>query len=86
MSTRTVRAALLQTDWAGTKDEMIDKHEEAAREAAAAGCAGVLLPGALLRAVLLPGAGDQYYDYTEKIPDGPTTQRFQTHRQGDSAW
>ena len=26
----TVRAALLQTDWPGTKDEMLDKHEQAA--------------------------------------------------------
>ncbi|MDQ3351893.1 MAG: acyltransferase, partial [Actinomycetota bacterium] len=32
-----VRAAVLQTDWAGTKDAMTDKHEEAAREAAADG-------------------------------------------------
>ena len=53
----TVRAALVQTDWTGDKESMIDKHEEAAREAAAAGRAGDLLPGAVLRAVLLPGAG-----------------------------
>ena len=33
----TVRAALLQTDWAGTKDAMIDKHEASARAAAADG-------------------------------------------------
>ena len=32
-----VKAALLQTDWAGNKESMIDKHEEAAREAAAQG-------------------------------------------------
>ena len=36
MST-TVRAALLQTDWAGSQEAMIDKHEEAAREAATEG-------------------------------------------------
>ena len=34
---RTIRAALLQTDWAGSKDKMIDKHEVAAREAAKQG-------------------------------------------------
>ena len=33
----TVRAALLQTDWAGDQEKMIDKPEEAAREAAAQG-------------------------------------------------
>ena len=32
-----VTAALLQTDWTGDKESMIDKHEEAAREAAAQG-------------------------------------------------
>jgi beta-ureidopropionase len=32
-----VKAALLQTDWTGDKASMIDKHEEAAREAAAQG-------------------------------------------------
>ena len=32
-----VKAALLQTDWTGDKESMIDKHEEAAREAAAQG-------------------------------------------------
>ena len=32
-----IRAALLQTDWTGDKESMIDKHEEAAREAAAEG-------------------------------------------------
>ena len=34
---RVVKAALLQTDWAGSKDKMIDKHEVAAREAAKQG-------------------------------------------------
>ena len=31
----SVRAALLQTDWTGDRGSMIDKHEAAAREAAA---------------------------------------------------
>ena len=34
---RTVRAALLQTDWTGDKGSMIDKHEAQAREAAKQG-------------------------------------------------
>ena len=34
---RTVRAALLQTDWTGDKGTMIDKHEAQAREAAKQG-------------------------------------------------
>ena len=36
---------------------MIDKHEEAARDASARGRPGDLLPGAVLRPVLLPGPG-----------------------------
>ncbi len=35
--TRIVKAALVQTDWPGTKDAMIDKHEQYARDAAAQG-------------------------------------------------
>ena len=33
----SVRAALLQTDWTGSKDTMIDKHEAACHEAAKQG-------------------------------------------------
>ena len=33
----TVRAALVQTDWTGDKESMIQKHEDYAREAAAQG-------------------------------------------------
>jgi N-carbamoylputrescine amidase len=77
MST-TVRAALLQTDWAGTQEAMIDKHEEAAREAAADGaqvmCFQELFYGPYFCQVQDP----QFYSYTEPIPDGPTTKRFQS--------
>ena len=52
-----VRAALVQTTWTGDKESMIKAHEEYARQAAAPGRQGHLLPGAVLRAVLLPGAG-----------------------------
>ena len=73
-----IRAALLQTDWTGDKESMIDKHEETAREACGPGRAGHLLPGAVLRARTSARCRrPQYYDYTEAIPDGPTTQRFQ---------
>ena len=34
---RTVRAALLQTEWTGDKESMIDRHEEAVRDAASQG-------------------------------------------------
>ena len=74
---RIVRGALIQATWTGDKESMIQKHEQYAHEAATAGRPGDALPGALLRALLLPGAGSEYYSYTEKIPDGPTTKRMQ---------
>ena len=74
----TVRAALLQTDWTGDKESMIDKHEEAAREAAAPGRPGHVLPGAVLRARTSARCRTpSTTSYTESIPDGPTTKRFQ---------
>jgi N-carbamoylputrescine amidase len=72
----TVRAALLQTDWAGTKEAMVDKHEAAAHDAKAQGaqvmCFQELFYGPYFCQVQEP----EYYSYTEAIPDGPTTHRF----------
>src|SRR5690349_2476238 len=72
-----VRAALLQTDWPGTKDAMLDKHEQAVHDAKAQGaqvmCFQELFYGPYFCQVQEP----EYYAYTEHIPDGPTTQRFQ---------
>jgi len=74
---RIVKAALLQTDWTGDKESMIDKHEVAAREAAKQGaqvmCFQELFYGPYFCQVQDP----QYFSYTEPIPDGPTTKRFQ---------
>ncbi len=74
----TVRAALLQTDWAGTKDAMIDKHEEAAREAASDGAQIICFQELFYGPYFCQVQDTAYYDYTEPIPDGPTTQRFQS--------
>jgi len=74
---RIVRAALLQAEWTGDKDSMIEKHERYAREAAKQGaqvmCFQELFYGPYFCQVQDP----QYYSYTEKIPDGPTTARMQ---------
>jgi beta-ureidopropionase len=72
----TVRAALLQTDWAGTKEAMIDKHEEAAREAASDGAQVICFQELFYGPYFCQVQDTAYYDYTEAIPDGPTTQRF----------
>ncbi|MDO8362161.1 MAG: nitrilase-related carbon-nitrogen hydrolase [Actinomycetota bacterium] len=72
-----VRAALLQTDWPGSKEAMLDKHEQAVHDAKAQGaqvmCFQELFYGPYFCQVQEP----EYYAYTEAIPDGPTTQRFQ---------
>ena len=54
---RIVRGALLQATWTGDKESMIQKHEAARPRGGQAGRPGHALPGAVLRALLLPGAG-----------------------------
>ena len=63
-----VRAALLQTDWAGTKDAMIDKHEEAAREAAAEGAQVICFQELFYGPYFCQVQDTEYYDYTERSP------------------
>jgi len=72
-----VRGALLQASWTGDKESMIEKHIEYARKAADQGaqvmCFQELFYGPYFCQVQDPS----FYDYTELIPDGPTTERFQ---------
>ena len=74
----TVKAALLQTDWAGDQEAMIDKHEEAAREAASQGAQVMCFQELFYGPYFCQVQDAEYYSYTEPIPDGPTTQRFQS--------
>ena len=73
-----VRAALLQTDWTGSKDTMIDKHEAACHEAAAQGAQVMCFQELFYGPYFCQVQDVEYYGYTEYIPDGPTTQRFQS--------
>src|SRR3970040_443641 len=77
MST-TVTAALLQTDWAGSQEAMIDKHEEAARDASAQGAEVICFQELFYGPYFCQVQDTEYYEYTEPIPDGPTTKRFQS--------
>ena len=74
---RTVKAALLQTDWSGDQESMIDKHEEAAREASAQGAEVICFQELFYGPYFCQVQDPQYYAYTEHIPDGPTTKRMQ---------
>ena len=73
-----VRAALLQTDWAGNKESMIDKHEAAVHEAAKQGAQVMCFQELFYGPYFCQVQESEYYGYTEYIPDGPTTKRFQS--------
>ncbi len=75
---RTVKAALLQTDWSGDQESMTDKHEEAAREASAQGAEVICFQELFYGPYFCQVQDTEYYSYTEPIPDGPTTKRFQS--------
>jgi N-carbamoylputrescine amidase len=57
---------------------MIDKHEEAAREAASQGAQVMCFQELFYGPYFCQVQDAQYYSYTEPIPDGPTTRRFQS--------
>ncbi len=63
-----IKAAITQTTWTGDKESMLDKHEQFARDAAAAGRAGHLLPGALLRPLLRHHPGPEVLRATPSRP------------------
>ena len=88
MST-TVKAALLQTDWAGDQETMIDKHEEAAREAAAQGAQVMCFQELFYGPVLLPGAGRRVLQLHRADPrradDEALPERREGARHGDRA-
>ena len=73
-----IRAALVQTNWPGSKEAMIDKHEAAAREAAADGAKVICFQELFYGPYFCQVQETQYYNYTESIPEGPTTKRFQS--------
>lgn len=74
---RIVRGALLQATWTGDKESMIVKHEEYARKAADEGaqimCFQELFYGPYFCQVQDP----EFFQFTEAIPNGPTTERLQ---------
>jgi N-carbamoylputrescine amidase len=74
----TVRAAIFQTDWTGAKGTMIDKHEAACHDAAKKGAQVICFQELFYGPYFCQVQDVEYYGYTEYIPDGPTTQRFQS--------
>jgi N-carbamoylputrescine amidase len=75
---RVVRAAILQTEWTGDKESMIELHEKYAREAAADGTQVICFQELFYGPYFCQVQDIEYYEYAEEIPDGPTVKRFQS--------
>jgi N-carbamoylputrescine amidase len=71
----TVRAAITQTTWTGDKDSMLDKHEQFARDAAAAGAQVICFQELFYGPYFGITQDKKYYRYAEQA-DGPIVQRF----------
>ena len=71
-----VRAALVQTNWTGDKESMIQAHEQYARDAAAQGAQVVCFQELFYGPYFCQVQDKKFYSYAEAIP-GPTTERFQ---------
>ena len=72
---RIVRAALLQAEWTGDKESMIEKHEKYAREAAAQGAKVMCFQELFYGPYFGITEDKKYYAYAEPA-DGPIVQRF----------
>ncbi len=72
-----VRAAIVQTEWTGDQGSMIDKSVEYAREAARQGAQVMCFQELFYGPYFCQVQEDEYFDYAEPIPDGPTTRRMQ---------
>ena len=74
---RIVRGALLQAEWTGDKESMIQKHEKYAHEAAAQGAQVMCFQELFYGPYFCQVQDAQFYGFAERIPDGPTTRRMQ---------
>jgi beta-ureidopropionase len=72
-----IKAAIVQTAWTGDKESMIELHEKYMAEAAARGAQVVCFQELFYGPYFCQVQEAEYYSYTEAIPDGPTTKRFQ---------
>ena len=81
-----VRAALLQTDWAGTKEAMIDKHEEAAREATAEGAQVICFQELFYGPYFCQVQDTEYYELHRADPRRPDHAALPVASPRSSAW
>jgi N-carbamoylputrescine amidase len=72
-----VRAALVQAAWTGDQQSMTDRSVELAKEAAADGAQVLCFQELFYGPYFCQVQDSEYFSYTEKIPDGPTTKLMQ---------
>jgi len=73
---RTVRAALVQAEWTGDKESMVEKNIDYARQAAAQGAQVLCFQEIFSSSYFCNVQDPRYYDEAEEIPSGPTIQRM----------
>ena len=71
-----VRAALVQSEWTGDKESMVDKNVAMARQAAEQGAQIICFQEIFNTPYFCNVQDSAHYDTAEEIPDGPTTQRM----------
>src|SRR5690349_17208212 len=68
-----IKAALVQQAWSGDKESMISNAVQHIATAASAGAQVVCLQELFYGPYFCQVQDADYYSYTERIPDGPTT-------------
>jgi beta-ureidopropionase len=71
-----VRAAVVQTEWTGDRESMIEKHIAFARQAASQGAQVMCFQELFNDAYFCQVQDTVHMDGAEKVPDGPTIQRM----------
>ena len=72
-----VRAAIVQTEWTGDKESMLQKNVDYARQAAADGAQIMCFQELFYSPYFCSVQENEHFDYAEPIPDGPTTKIMQ---------
>jgi N-carbamoylputrescine amidase len=71
-----VRAAVIQAEWTGDKESMVEKNIGYARDAAAQGARVLCFQEIFSSSYFCNVQDPQYYDEAEEIPSGPTIQKM----------
>ncbi len=71
-----VRAALVQSEWTGDKESMVEKNIGYARDAAEQGAQVLCFQEIFSSSYFCNVQDPKYYDEAEEIPTGPTIQRM----------